>query len=224
MEILPRLFATCLKNAVLDKVNRENHGIDFDGEHLAHLDFADDVIMMAHTPQGLEKMLSDIHTTSKPVGLSLHLEKTKVPFSKHDAPANIVVDGTAIEQVEGYISLGRTIRQDLNLLSEVKGRIQLKWAAFGKVDNIARSGNGSMKVKRKIFNIYVLPVMTYGSETWALNKVMEEMTAAARRKMERIILRISLRDQKRNTWIRYIQRQQTWSLPPNGTNTDGQYM
>ena len=34
---------------------------------IAHLDFADDIIMMAHTPQELEKMLNDIHTTSKPV-------------------------------------------------------------------------------------------------------------------------------------------------------------
>ena len=36
-----------------------------------------------------------------------------------------------------------------------------------------------MKVKKKIFNECVLPVMTYGSETWALNKVMEEMMIVA---------------------------------------------
>ena len=42
-----------------------------DGEHLDHLDFTDDVIIMAHTSQELEKILNDIHTTSKPVGLNL---------------------------------------------------------------------------------------------------------------------------------------------------------
>ena len=45
-----------------------------------------------------------------------------------------------------------------------------------------------MKVKKKIFNGDVLPVMTYSSETWAMNKAMEEMIAEAQRKMEHIML------------------------------------
>ena len=80
--------------------------------------------------------------------------------------------------MESYIYLGRTITQESNLFPEVKRRIKLRWAAFGKVDNIMRSRNASMKVKKKVFNEYTLPVMTYGSETWALNKTMEEMMAS----------------------------------------------
>ena len=59
-----------------------------------------------------------------------------------------------------------------------------------------------MKVKRKVFNKYILPVMTYGSETCALNNAMEEKLSVNQWKMERIVLGITLRDQKRNTWIR----------------------
>ena len=62
-----RMFTVCLQNTVLNKINWENCGINIDGEHLAHLDFTDDIIMMDHTPQELEKMLNDLHTTSKPV-------------------------------------------------------------------------------------------------------------------------------------------------------------
>ena len=54
-------------------------------------------------------------------------------------------------------------------------------------------------VKRQKEN---LPVMTYGSETWSLNNAMEEMIAVTQRKMEHIMLGISLRDQKRYTWMR----------------------
>ena len=50
----------------------------------------------------------------------------------------------------------------------------LGWAAFGKVNNIMRSRNTNMKVKRKVFNEYILPLMMYESETWALNNAMEE--------------------------------------------------
>ena len=63
------------------------------------------------------------------------------------------------------------------------------------------SRNASMKVKRKIFNEYILPVMAYGSDTWALNKAMKGMMTVAQRKMEHIMLGISLGDQKHYTWI-----------------------
>ena len=50
---------------------------------------------------------------------------------------------------------------------------------------------------------YVLPVMVYGSETWALKKSHMEQLSVAQRKMERIMIGITLRDHKRNTWIRH---------------------
>ncbi len=87
-------------------------------------------------------------------------------------------------------------------MPEIKRRIALGWAAFGKVGNIMRSRKASMKIKRKVFNEYVLPVMTYGSETWALTTAQSDALAVAQRKMERVMLGITLRDQRHNTWIR----------------------
>ena len=37
-----------------------------------------------------------------------------------------------------------------------------------------KSRKASMKIKRKVHNEYVLPVMVYGSETWALKKAHME--------------------------------------------------
>ena len=66
-----------------------------------------------------------------------------------------------------------------------------------------KSRKASMNVKRKVHNEYVLPVMVYGSETWALKKAHMELLSVAQRKMERIMLGTTLRDHKRNTWIRH---------------------
>ena len=60
-----------------------------------------------------------------------------------------------------------------------------------------------MNVKRMVHNEYVLPVMVYGSETWELKKAHMELPSVAQRKMERIMFGITLRDHKRNTWIRH---------------------
>jgi exonuclease III len=200
--ISPKLFTGCLQDAVISKINWEEKGIKIDGEHLSHLLFADDIVIIAQSPEELEGILNDIHTTSQPVGLNMHLGKTKVMFNEFATKSPITVDGNVIEEVDSYVYLGKTVTQDGDLLPEVKRRIALGWAAFGRVDNIMKSRTTSMKIKQKVFNEYVLPVMTYGSETWALNKAVVDRLAVAQRKMERIMLGIRLRDRQRNTWIR----------------------
>ena len=44
--------------------------------------------------------------------------------------------------------------------------------------------------------------MTYGSETWALTSTMKNMLRVTQRKMERIMLGITLLDKKTNNCIR----------------------
>ena len=56
--------------------------------------------------------------------------------------------------------LGETVTMDGDLMPEIRRRIALGWAVFGKVDNIMRSRKASMKIKRKVLNECVLPVTT----------------------------------------------------------------
>ena len=95
--------------------------------------------------------------------------------------------------------LGKTVTQAGDLIPEIKRRIALGWAAFSKVANIMKSWKASMNVKRKVYNEYVLPVMVYGSE----GSRHMELLSVAQRKMERIMLGITLRDHTRNTWTRH---------------------
>ena len=60
-----------------------------------------------------------------------------------------------------------------------------------------------MKIKRKVHNECVSPVMVYGSETWALNKAHIVLLSVAQCKMDRIMLSITIRGHKRDTWIRH---------------------
>ncbi|XP_023217382.1 sodium channel protein type 3 subunit alpha-like [Centruroides sculpturatus] len=57
-------------------------------------------------------------------------------------------------------------------------------------------------LKRKVFDQCVLPVLTYGSETWTLRKSEIQRLQTIQRNMERCMLGITRRDQKRITWIR----------------------
>ena len=204
--ISPKLFTACLQDAIINKINWEGKGINIDGEYLSHLIFADDIVLVAKSPEELESiMLTDIHLASKPVGLglSMNLSKTKVMLNETSITSTVTVDGNVIEKVARYVYPGKTVTQAGDLLPEIKRRIALGWAAFSKVANIMKSRKASMKIKRNLHNEYVIPVMVYGSKTWALKKAHMELLSVAQRKMERIMLGITLRDHKRNTWIRH---------------------
>ena len=63
-------------------------------------------------------------------------------------------------------------------------------------------GNTGTCLKRQVYNSYVLPVMTYGAETWALTTQAKNKLAAAQTKMERCMLNIIYRDRETNIWVR----------------------
>ena len=94
--ISPKLFTASLQDAIINKIDWEEKGINIDGKHLSHLIFADDIILIAHTPQELQEMLVDINNYSKPVGLNMHLGKTKIMLNDHTEKATVEVDGKAI--------------------------------------------------------------------------------------------------------------------------------
>ena len=96
----PKLFTACLQDAIINKINWEDKGINMDGEHLSHLIFADDIVLVAKSPEELESMLTDIHLASKPVGLSMNLSKTNVMLNESATTSTVAVDGNTIEKVD----------------------------------------------------------------------------------------------------------------------------
>ena len=200
--ISPKLFTSCLQHAIINKINWENKGVRIDGEHLSHLIFADDIVLIANSTSKLQDMLQDIHDISKPVGLKMHLGKTKIMCNKHVNKDDVIVDGKKIEEVDSYVYLGQMVTKDHDQIQEMKRRIGQGWSAFCKLDNIMRDKNVPMRLKRKVFNECILPVMTYGCETWSLSNTQLEKLVTTQRKMERIMIGVTLKDRKSTEWIR----------------------
>ena len=119
-------------------------------------------------------MLKDIHDISKPVGLNMHLGKTKVMCNKQVNKDNVIVDWRKIEEVDRYIYLRQMVSKDHYQVQEMKSGIGQGWSAFCKLDNIMRDKNVLMRLKRKAFNQCILQVMTYGCETWSLSNTQLE--------------------------------------------------
>ena len=73
---------SCLKYIIISKINWENNNIRIDAEDAAHPIFADEIVLIANSTSNLQEMLQDIYGISKPIGLKMHLGKTKVMCNK----------------------------------------------------------------------------------------------------------------------------------------------
>ena len=85
--------------------------------------------------------------------------------------------------------------KDHDQIQEMKRRIGQGWNAFCKLD-IMRDKNVPMRLKRKAFNECILPVMTYGCETWSLSNTQLEKQVTTQRKMERIMIGVTFKDRR----------------------------
>jgi hypothetical protein len=197
--ISPKLFTLALEDMFKD-LNWEDKGILIDGEHINHLRYADDLVLITTCAPELQIMLDEVNEASRKIGLEMNLQKTKVLSSE---TINIVVNGERIEQVQEYVYLGHKIKLGReNLEAEVSRRISLSWAAFGKLKDTLCSKKIPINLKRKVYDSCILPVSTYGLETKALNKNMAQRLWVMQRAMERRMLGISIRDRIRNDEIR----------------------
>ena len=134
--ISPRLFTSCLQDAIIGKINWKDRGIKINGEYLSHLIFADDIVLIAKSTSELQKMVQDIQETSNPVGLNMHLGKTKVMCNPAVNKTDININGRKIEEADNYIHLGQMVTKGHDQEQELRHRIGLGQTAFGKLDSI----------------------------------------------------------------------------------------
>ncbi|KAJ0183213.1 hypothetical protein K1T71_001189 [Dendrolimus kikuchii] len=131
--ISPKLFTNAMED-VFKTLDWAGRGININGERISHLRFADDIVVFAETLEELAEMLGSLNESSRRVGLGMNLDKTKVMFNEHVMPRPVNVDGVPLEAVQEYVYLGQNIQVGRhNFEGEANRRIQLGWAAFGKL-------------------------------------------------------------------------------------------
>ena len=70
-------FTACLQDAVINKIDWEEKGVNIDGEHLSHLIFADDIALIAHSPQDCKRCSSTSITLADPSASTCTREKPR---------------------------------------------------------------------------------------------------------------------------------------------------
>lgn len=197
----PRQFTLVLED-IFKNLQWEEKGMNISGEKLSNLRFADDVAIFAPSCGELKNMLRELLLEAKKVGLEMNVAKTKFMTNQQTNIEHIDLLGQQVERVDSYVYLGQEVKMGKgNQELEIDRRIRLGWAAYGKMRYIFNS-NLPLKLKAKIYMECILPVTTYGSETWTLTKRILNKLRVHQRSIERKMLGITLRDHKTNEWIR----------------------
>jgi hypothetical protein len=198
--ISPKLFNAGLEQ-VFRKLDWDNKGIAINGERINNSRFADDIALFSGDTSEMEDMLNELNRESRVLGLKMNMKKTKIMFNEYINKRVIKIDNDVVEHVEEYVYLGQLVKMDSDKTDEIKRRIAAAWGAFGKYRDIMRS-KIPICLKRKVYNQCVQAALTYGCQTWAITKRMQERLRTTQRSMERGMLGISKLDRKTNLWIR----------------------
>ncbi|GBP47781.1 Retrovirus-related Pol polyprotein from type-2 retrotransposable element R2DM; Endonuclease [Eumeta japonica] len=181
----PKLFSAVLE-MVFRRLEWENLGLNIDGSTLTHLRFADDIVLFAKTPEDLNIMLNDLASESAKVGLQLNPEKTKVMTNGNKSSIN--VGESQISYVEDYIYLGQLISPKDNINKEIERRIANSWKRYWSLREVMKDKNLHISTKSKLFNTCILPILMYGSQTWAITENTTNKIASCQRAMERSMI------------------------------------
>ena len=141
-------------------------------------------------------MLTELNTESKKDEMKMHLEKTKVMFNKFTKKKDIIIENQSIEKVEEYVYLGTLTKMSKKLNIELSRRIIAGWKAFWKYTDVLKS-ELPICMKRKIFNQCILPVLTYGCETWTSIKENKSKISSNPRSNGKIYARHNQKRQKK---------------------------
>ncbi|KAJ8715750.1 hypothetical protein PYW07_010232 [Mythimna separata] len=144
-------------------------------------------------------MLQDLSDASLEVGLKMNMSKTKI--MTNSSKRTISVDGENVQYVQEYIYLGQVVSFQARQDKEIARRTENAWKSYWSMKELFK-GNLPLSLKRKLMDMCILPILTYGAQTWSLTNIQKSKLKVCQRAMECSILGVKLTDRIRNTILR----------------------
>ena len=160
-------------------------------------DYADDIALLSDTTAQAEKLLHQVQTAAKQIGLHVNNDKTEFILFNQEQQQIKTVDNKNLKRVDDFLYLGAWIyssERDINV------RIAKAWAALRKLDVIWKS-NLAVGLKLSFFRATVVTVLLYGSTTWTLTKQLRDRIDGCYTKMLRVVKGVSWQQHMTNKML-----------------------
>ena len=119
--------------------------------------------------------MNSLNSESLKVGLKILKGKTKY-MTNHAHSEDILIDQQTTEKVTDFKYLGQNTHLKDTTKEVIYVRVRAAWSCFGKkaTRKYSKINNSPLHLKKQAMDECVLPTMTYGCQTWPLNKQMTE--------------------------------------------------
>ena len=151
-----------MRNSRLDEAQA---GIKISGRNINNLRYADYTTLMAESKEELESCLMKVKEKSEKVGLKRNIQKTKIMASGPITSWQI-----DRETVADFIFLGSKITADGDCSHEMKRRLLPGRKVMPNLVSIFKGRHITLPTKVRLVKAMVFPVVTYGCESWTMNK------------------------------------------------------
>ena len=146
-------------------------------------DYADDLALLANTPNQAETLLHSLERAA--AGIGLHVNAHKTEYMCYNQTGNITtLVGASLKLVDKFTYLGSSVSSTEN---DIDTRLTKAWTAIDRLSIIWKS-DLTDKMKRSFFQAAVVSILLYGCTTWTLTKRLEKKLDGNYTRMLRAIL------------------------------------
>ena len=209
--LAPYLFIICLDYVLrtsIDKIRENGFELTkkrsrrYPAKTITDTDLADDMAILANTPDQAETLLYSLERAAAGIGLYINAHKTE--YMCYNQTGGIsTLDGTPFKLVDKFTYLGSSV---VSTEKDIDTWLTKAWTAINRLSIIWKS-DLTDKMKRSFFQAAVASILLYGCTTWTLTKRLEKKLDGNYTRMLRAILYIS--------WRQHPTRHQLYGhLPP----------
>ena len=163
----------------------------------------DDTVLLAESEEDLRWNVEKLHEVMKKHKLKVNWSKTNtMVFSRVPTECNMVIDGEKVKNIKETVYLGVKLCEDGKIEGEVERRIGMTLQAVGAMKKVYESREGSREAKVTVYEAVVIPMLSYGCETWVLNERGKSRLQATEMRVLRKITGVSRMDHVRNETVR----------------------
>ena len=172
--LAPYLFIICRDYVLRTSINKiiensfeltKKRSRRYPAKTITDADYADDIALLANTPNQTETLLLSLEQAAADIGLHVNAHKTEY-MCFNQAGDISTLDGTSLKLVDKFTYLGSSVS-----LTEKDADKQLTkaWTAIDKLSVIWKS-DLTDKMKRSFFQAAVMLILLYGCTTRTLTK------------------------------------------------------
>ena len=209
--LAPYLFIICLDYVLrtsIDKIKENGFELTkkrsrrYPATTITDADYADDIAILANTPDQAETLLHSLERAAASIGLHVNAHKTE--YMCYNQTGDIsTLEGTPLKLVDKFTYLGSSVE---STEKDIETRLTKAWTAINRLSTIWKS-DLTDKMKRSFFQAAVTSILLYGCTTWTLTRRLEKKLDGNYTRMLRAILNKS--------WQRHPTRHQLYGhLPP----------